>query len=83
MFVISRKASVRSSALHTYGFIQIPWALPAAPMDGGRPHETGQKVIVGRWNVAVGADLETGFRKGLVGLLGNTKLSGEAFQITS
>lgn len=71
---------------HTYGPTQIPfgvssWAHPWTVIDRMK---RGQKVIVpgdgtSLWVLTWNAD----FAKGLVGLLGNKKAIGEAFQITS
>jgi len=71
---------------HTYGHSQIPfavssWQHPWTVVDRMR---RGQKVIVpgdgtSLWVLTWNADLA----KGLVGLLGNPKAIGEAFQITS
>jgi nucleoside-diphosphate-sugar epimerase len=71
---------------HTYGRAQIPlgvssWQHPWTVIDRMK---RGQKVIVpgdgtSLWVLTWNAD----FAKGLVGLLGNKKAIGEAFQITS
>jgi nucleoside-diphosphate-sugar epimerase len=71
---------------HTYGLTQIPfgvssWLHPWTVIDRMKH---GQKVIVpgdgtSLWVLTWNAD----FAKGLVGLLGNEKVIGEAFQITS
>jgi len=71
---------------HTYGLTQIPlgvssWLHPWTVVDRMK---RGQKVIVpgdgtSLWVLTWNAD----FAKGLVGLLGNEKAIGEAFQITS
>lgn len=71
---------------HTYGPTQIPfgvssWMHPWTVVDRMK---RGQKVIVpgdgtSLWVLTWNAD----FAKGLVGLLGNEKAIGEAFQITS
>jgi len=71
---------------HTYGYTQIPfgvssWRHPWTVIDRMK---RGQKVIVpgdgtSLWVLTWNAD----FAKGLVGLLGNEKAIGEAFQITS
>jgi nucleoside-diphosphate-sugar epimerase len=71
---------------HTYGLTQIPlgvssWQHPWTVVDRMK---RGQKVIVpgdgtSLWVLTWNAD----FAKGLVGLLGNEKTIGEAFQITS
>jgi nucleoside-diphosphate-sugar epimerase len=71
---------------HTYGTSQIPfgvssWLHPWTVIDRMK---RGQKVIVpgdgtSLWVLTWNAD----FAKGLVGLLGNEKTIGEAFQITS
>ena len=71
---------------HTYGLSQIPfgvssWLHPWTVIDRMK---RGQKVIVAGdgtslWVLTWNAD----FAKGLVGLLGNQKAIGEAFQITS
>lgn len=71
---------------HTYGLTQIPfgvssWQHPWTVIDRMK---RGQKVIVpgdgtSLWVLTWNAD----FAKGLVGLLGNEKAIGEAFQITS
>jgi nucleoside-diphosphate-sugar epimerase len=71
---------------HTYGLTQIPfgvssWLHPWTVIDRMK---RGQKVIIpgdgtSLWVLTWNAD----FAKGLVGLLGNTKAIGEAFQITS
>lgn len=71
---------------HTYGVSQIPlcvssWQHPWTVVDRMK---RGQKVIVpgdgtSLWVLTWNAD----FAKGLVGLLGNKKAIGEAFQITS
>ena len=71
---------------HTYGPMQIPlgvssWLHPWTVIDRMK---RGQKVIVpgdgtSLWVLTWNAD----FAKGLVGLLGNEKAIGEAFQITS
>lgn len=71
---------------HTYGYAQIPfgvssWRDPWTVIDRMK---RGQKVIVpgdgtSLWVLTWNADLA----KGLVGLLGNPKAIGEAFQITS
>src|SRR5688500_2329633 len=71
---------------HTYGPTQIPfgvssWMHPWTVVDRMK---RGQKVIVpgdgtSLWVLTWNAD----FAKGLVGLLGNNKAIGEAFQITS
>lgn len=71
---------------HTYGYSQIPfgvssWRHPWTVVDRMK---RGQKVIVpgdgtSLWVVTWSAD----FAKGLLGLLGNEKAIGEAFQITS
>ena len=71
---------------HTYGLTQIPlavssWLHPWTVIDRMK---RGQKVIVpgdgtSLWVLTWNAD----FAKGLVGLLGNEKTIGEAFQITS
>ena len=71
---------------HTYGPMQIPfavssWTYPWTVIDRMR---RGQKVIVpgdgtSLWVLTWNAD----FAKGLVGLLGNEKAIGQAFQITS
>lgn len=71
---------------HTYGLSQIPlcvssWQHPWTVIDRIK---RGQKVIVpgdgtSLWVLTWNAD----FAKGLVGLLGNKKAIGEAFQITS
>ena len=71
---------------HTYGVSQIPlavssWQHPWTVIDRMK---SGQKVIVpgdgtSLWVLTWNAD----FAKGLVGLLGNQKTIGEAFQITS
>jgi nucleoside-diphosphate-sugar epimerase len=71
---------------HTYGLSQIPlgvssWQHPWTVIDRMK---RGQKVIVpgdgtSLWVLTWNAD----FAKGLVGLLGNKKAIGEAFQITS
>ena len=71
---------------HTYGVSQIPlcvtsWQHPWTVIDRMK---RGQKVIVpgdgtSLWVLTWNAD----FAKGLVGLLGNKKAIGEAFQITS
>ena len=71
---------------HTYGPMQIPlgvssWLHPWTVIDRMK---RGQKVIVpgdgtSLWVLTWNAD----FAKGLVGLLGNRKAIGEAFQITS
>lgn len=71
---------------HTYGLTQIPfgvssWQHPWMVVDRIK---RGQKVIVpgdgtSLWVLTWNAD----FAKGLVGLLGNEKAIGEAFQITS
>jgi len=71
---------------HTYGLTQIPfgvssWLHPWTVIDRMK---RGQKVIVpgdgtSLWVLTWNAD----FARGLVGLLGNPKAIGEAFQITS
>jgi len=71
---------------HTYGLSQIPlavssWQHPWTVIDRMK---RGQKVIVpgdgtSLWVLTWNAD----FAKGLIGLLGNKKAIGEAFQITS
>ena len=71
---------------HTYGYSQIPfgvssWRDPWTVIDRMK---RGKKVIVpgdgtSLWVLTWNAD----FAKGLVGLLGNPKAPGEAFQITS
>jgi len=71
---------------HTYGVTQIPfgvssWLQPWTVVDRMK---RGQKVIVpgdgtSLWVLTWNGD----FAKGLVGLLGNSKAVGEAFQITS
>jgi nucleoside-diphosphate-sugar epimerase len=71
---------------HTYGYSQIPfgyttWRDPWTNIDRMKRNE---KVIVhgdgtSLWVLTWNAD----FAKGLVGLLGNSKAVGEAFQITS
>ncbi|RPJ21947.1 MAG: SDR family oxidoreductase [Chloroflexi bacterium] len=71
---------------HTYGLTQLPfgvssWLHPWTVIDRMK---RGQKVIVpgdgtSLWVLTWNAD----FAKGLVGLLGNEKAIGEAFQITS
>jgi nucleoside-diphosphate-sugar epimerase len=71
---------------HTYGYTQIPfgvssWRHPWTVVDRMK---RGQKVIVpgdgtSLWVLTWNAD----FAKGLLGLLGNAKAIGEAFQITS
>ena len=71
---------------HTYGLSQIPlcvssWQHPWTVIDRMK---RGQKVIIpgdgtSLWVLTWNAD----FAKGLVGLLGNKKAIGEAFQITS
>jgi nucleoside-diphosphate-sugar epimerase len=71
---------------HTYGYSQIPfgyttWRDPWTSIDRMK---RGKKVIVpgdgaSLWVLTWNAD----FAKGLVGLLGNGKAAGEAFQITS
>ena len=71
---------------HTYGLTQIPfavssWTHPWTVIDRMK---RGQKVIVpgdgtSLWTLTWNGD----FAKGLVGLLGNPKAIGEAFQITS
>jgi nucleoside-diphosphate-sugar epimerase len=71
---------------HTYGVSQIPfgvssWQHPWTVIDRIK---RGQKVIIpgdgtSLWVLTWNAD----FAKGLVGLLGNQKAIGEAFQITS
>jgi nucleoside-diphosphate-sugar epimerase len=71
---------------HTYGLTQIPfgvssWQHPWTVIDRMK---RGQKVIVpgdgtSLWVLTWNAD----FAKGLIGLLGNEKAIGEAFQITS
>jgi nucleoside-diphosphate-sugar epimerase len=71
---------------HTYGLSQIPfgvssWLHPWTAIDRMK---RGQKIIVpgdgtSLWVLTWNAD----FAKGLVGLLGNQKAIGEAFQITS
>jgi nucleoside-diphosphate-sugar epimerase len=71
---------------HTYGLTQIPfgvssWLHPWTVIDRMK---RGQKVIVpgdgtSLWVLTWNAD----FAKGLIGLLGNQKALGEAFQITS
>jgi nucleoside-diphosphate-sugar epimerase len=71
---------------HTYGLTQIPFAVSswAHPWTVVERMKRGQKVIVpgdgtSLWVLTWNAD----FAKGLVGLLGNEKSIGEAFQITS
>jgi nucleoside-diphosphate-sugar epimerase len=71
---------------HTYGLTQLPfgvssWQHPWTVVDRMK---RGQKIIVpgdgtSLWVLTWNAD----FAKGLVGLLGNEKAIGEAFQITS
>src|SRR5215210_496086 len=71
---------------HTYGYTQIPfgvssWQHPWTVVDRMK---RGQNVIIpgdgtSLWVLTWNAD----FAKGLVGLLGNEKAIGEAFQITS
>ena len=71
---------------HTYGHSQIPFAVSSwkHPWTVVDRMKRGQKVIVpgdgtSLWVLTWNAD----FAKGLVGLLGNEKAIGEAFQITS
>ena len=71
---------------HTYGHSQIPFAVSSwqHPWTVIDRMKRGQKVIVpgdgtSLWVLTWNAD----FAKGLVGLLGNEKAIGEAFQITS
>jgi nucleoside-diphosphate-sugar epimerase len=71
---------------HTYGPTQIPFGVSSwlHPWTVADRMKRGQKVIVpgdgtSLWVLTWNAD----FAKGLVGLLGNQKAIGEAFQITS
>lgn len=71
---------------HTYGHTQIPFGVSSwrHPWTVVERMKRGQKVIVpgdgtSLWVLTWNAD----FAKGLVGLLGNEKALGEAFQITS
>jgi nucleoside-diphosphate-sugar epimerase len=71
---------------HTYGPTQIPFGVSSwlHPWTVVNRMKRGQKVIVpgdgtSLWVLTWNAD----FAKGLVGLLGNQKAIGEAFQITS
>jgi nucleoside-diphosphate-sugar epimerase len=71
---------------HTYGPTQIPFGVSSwrHPWTVADRMKCGQKVIVpgdgtSLWVLTWNAD----FAKGLVGLLGNQKAIGEAFQITS
>jgi len=71
---------------HTYGPTQIPFAVDSwtHPWTNIDRMKRGQKLIVpgdgtSLWVLTWNAD----FAKGLVGLLGNDKAIGEAFQITS
>jgi len=71
---------------HTYGHSQIPFAVSSwrHPWTVIDRIKRGEKVIVpgdgtSLWVLTWNAD----FAKGLVGLLGNSKAVGEAFQITS
>lgn len=71
---------------HTYGYSQIPFAVSSwlQPWTVIDRMKRGKKVIVpgdgtSLWVLTWNAD----FAKGLVGLLGNEKAVGEAFQITS
>jgi nucleoside-diphosphate-sugar epimerase len=71
---------------HTYGLTQIPFGVSSwrHPWTVVHRMKQGQKVIVpgdgtSLWVLTWNAD----FAKGLVGLLGNEKAIGEAFQITS
>ena len=71
---------------HTYGLSQIPFAVSSwqHPWTVIDRMKRGQKVIVpgdgtSLWVLTWNAD----FAKGLIGLLGNKKAIGEAFQITS
>ena len=71
---------------HTYGYSQIPFGVASwrHPWTVVNRMKRGQKVIVpgdgtSLWVVTWSAD----FAKGLLGLLGNEKAIGEAFQITS
>jgi nucleoside-diphosphate-sugar epimerase len=71
---------------HTYGPTQIPFGVSSwrYPWTVADRMKRGQKVIVpgdgtSLWVLTWNAD----FAKGLVGLLGNQKAIGEAFQITS
>lgn len=71
---------------HTYGLTQIPfgvssWQHPWTVVDRMK---RGQKVIVPGDGTSLWVlTWNTDFAKGLVGLLGNPKAIGEAFQITS
>lgn len=71
---------------HTYGPTQIPFAVGSwlHPWTNIERMKRGQKLIIpgdgtSLWVLTWNAD----FAKGLVGLLGNSKAIGEAFQITS
>jgi nucleoside-diphosphate-sugar epimerase len=69
---------------HTYGLSQIPlfssWQQFLTVIDRMK---RDKKLSSWRWDLAVGADVERDFAKGLVGLLGNKRAIGEVFQITS